>query len=290
MGAWRGVWGLRFKVGAGCAGQMCADAHSSKAALPPKKGRRPSPVGASYLPAVGARFGDCARSGSARCLGCPMWWTEQDRRTVEAAMDVGEKQGDVGGDMAPGGFGAPVQSAPDALPCGALWPYGAAAWERLVRRATALLGAPCGPVAWSPDPEGVSRVTVWRSPEGIVRVGWVGDVCVSLSWDGESLVAPDGAAPIGGWPERWSVGWSTGTPWARSVWGVVLASPGTLSYGGVAKALGRPGASRAVGRALGANPLAPLVPCHLPVRGDGGLGGFRWCVVRKACWRDQEGL
>lgn len=209
----------------------------------------------------------------------------------------------------------PTVDAAGALPGGLHWPYGAAAWERLVGRATSLLGAPCSPVSWSPDPEGVPRMMVWRAPEGPVRVGWVGDVCVSLSWDGldidarAGLVRADGgpqrtgvpwedAGVVGAveeawletWPDRWSVGWASGTPWARAVWGAVLSSSCSLSYGDVARVLGRPGASRAVGRALGTNPLAPLVPCHLPVRGDGGLGGFRWGVGRKARWRARDGM
>lgn len=50
---------------------------------------------------------------------------------------------------------------------------------------------------------------------------------------------------------------------------------GTLtSYGGLAAAAGRPRAARAVGRAVGANPVPIVVPCHRVVAGDGSLGGF----------------
>ena len=48
----------------------------------------------------------------------------------------------------------------------------------------------------------------------------------------------------------------------------------TVSYGELARRIGRPGAARAVGRALGANPWPLLVPCHRVLRADGGLGGF----------------
>jgi len=48
----------------------------------------------------------------------------------------------------------------------------------------------------------------------------------------------------------------------------------TLSYGELARRIGRPGAARAVGRAVGANPWPLLVPCHRVLRADGGLGGF----------------
>src|SRR5512145_2201901 len=46
------------------------------------------------------------------------------------------------------------------------------------------------------------------------------------------------------------------------------------TYGALAVALGKPGAARAVGRAVGANPFAPAVPCHRVVRDEGSLGGY----------------
>jgi methylated-DNA-[protein]-cysteine S-methyltransferase len=48
----------------------------------------------------------------------------------------------------------------------------------------------------------------------------------------------------------------------------------TRSYGDIARALGEPGAARAVGQALGANPLAVIVPCHRVLAADGSLHGF----------------
>ncbi|EIE97742.1 methylated-DNA--[protein]-cysteine S-methyltransferase [Saccharomonospora glauca] len=48
----------------------------------------------------------------------------------------------------------------------------------------------------------------------------------------------------------------------------------TVTYGDVAAALGEPYAARAVGRALGANPFAPIVPCHRVLAANGGIGGF----------------
>ena len=60
-----------------------------------------------------------------------------------------------------------------------------------------------------------------------------------------------------------------------------IPSGRTRSYAGVAAALGRPSAARAVARACASNPLAGLIPCHRVVRGDGGLGGYRWGLKRK---------
>jgi O6-methylguanine-DNA--protein-cysteine methyltransferase len=49
----------------------------------------------------------------------------------------------------------------------------------------------------------------------------------------------------------------------------------------VAQAAGVPGAERAVGNAVGANPVAWLIPCHNVLRADGSLGGYQWGVERK---------
>jgi AraC family transcriptional regulator of adaptative response/methylated-DNA-[protein]-cysteine methyltransferase len=62
----------------------------------------------------------------------------------------------------------------------------------------------------------------------------------------------------------------------------------TRSYGEVARAMGQPGAARAVARACAANPAALLIPCHRVVRGDGQPGGYRWGSQRKRALLDQE--
>ena len=55
----------------------------------------------------------------------------------------------------------------------------------------------------------------------------------------------------------------------------------TTTYGQLARRLGRPGGSRAVGRALATNPVSLAVPCHRVVRSDGTPGGYAWGVDRK---------
>lgn len=67
------------------------------------------------------------------------------------------------------------------------------------------------------------------------------------------------------------------------VWEALRAIPygETCSYGDVAKRIGRPAAVRAVARACATNPVALLVPCHRVIRGDDGLGGYRWGIERK---------
>jgi AraC family transcriptional regulator of adaptative response/methylated-DNA-[protein]-cysteine methyltransferase len=60
------------------------------------------------------------------------------------------------------------------------------------------------------------------------------------------------------------------------------------TYGEVAKAIGEPGASRAVGAACGANKVALVIPCHRVIRGDHGMGGYRWGTERKTALLDSE--
>ena len=74
-----------------------------------------------------------------------------------------------------------------------------------------------------------------------------------------------------------------GTPFQREVWQALLAIPrGTVTtYSDIANAIGRPKSARAVANAIGANPIAWLIPCHRVIRSDGSLGGYRWGLPRK---------
>lgn len=75
----------------------------------------------------------------------------------------------------------------------------------------------------------------------------------------------------------------TATAFQWRVWDALTRIPAgeTRSYADIARAIGEPGAARAVGRACGANQLALIVPCHRVVRTDGSIGGWRWGVARK---------
>lgn len=81
-----------------------------------------------------------------------------------------------------------------------------------------------------------------------------------------------------------------GSPFELAVWRELLTIPPgtTRSYADMARALGRPGASRAVGRANGANRLAIIVPCHRVVRADGTLCGYGGGVWRKRWLLEHE--
>ncbi|MCG8519434.1 MAG: methylated-DNA--[protein]-cysteine S-methyltransferase [Pseudomonadales bacterium] len=77
--------------------------------------------------------------------------------------------------------------------------------------------------------------------------------------------------------------WVQGTNFQVQVWRALLQlAPGHLaSYRDVAVAIGRPTAARAVGTAIGANPVALAIPCHRVLRQGGELGGYRWGETRK---------
>jgi AraC family transcriptional regulator of adaptative response/methylated-DNA-[protein]-cysteine methyltransferase len=79
-----------------------------------------------------------------------------------------------------------------------------------------------------------------------------------------------------------------GTAFQIRVWAYLQQIPcgETRSYKDVAKALGS--GARAVARACAANRLALLVPCHRVIRGDGGLGGYRWGIERKRLLLSKE--
>jgi AraC family transcriptional regulator of adaptative response/methylated-DNA-[protein]-cysteine methyltransferase len=74
-----------------------------------------------------------------------------------------------------------------------------------------------------------------------------------------------------------------GTDFQLKVWEALLKIPmGQLAtYGNIAKQLQNPNASRAVGTAIGDNPVAFLIPCHRVIQSSGALGGYHWGVSRK---------
>jgi methylated-DNA-[protein]-cysteine S-methyltransferase len=84
----------------------------------------------------------------------------------------------------------------------------------------------------------------------------------------------------------------TGTPFQRRVWEALRAIPygETVSYGELARRIGKPSAVRAVGRANGANPIAVIVPCHRVIGANGTLTGYGGGLDRKAKLLALEGV
>jgi AraC family transcriptional regulator, regulatory protein of adaptative response / methylated-DNA-[protein]-cysteine methyltransferase len=81
-----------------------------------------------------------------------------------------------------------------------------------------------------------------------------------------------------------------GTNFQVQVWRALLElAPGaTVTYSALARQLGLEKGARAVGNAVGANPIAWVIPCHRVLRAGGGLGGYRWGTARKQMIRRWE--
>ena len=77
--------------------------------------------------------------------------------------------------------------------------------------------------------------------------------------------------------------WVKGTNFQVQVWRSLLTIPfGEMTtYQRLAEQMGRPTAARAVGNAVGKNPIGYIIPCHRVIRESGELGGYRWGVERK---------
>ncbi len=83
-----------------------------------------------------------------------------------------------------------------------------------------------------------------------------------------------------------------GTPFQLDVWKAMIAIPKgtTASYQNIATSIGRDLAVRAVGTAIGHNPISIHVPCHRVIRTGGGLGGYLWGLDVKRALLREEGL
>ncbi|QNL51039.1 methylated-DNA--[protein]-cysteine S-methyltransferase [Olivibacter sp. SDN3] len=82
-----------------------------------------------------------------------------------------------------------------------------------------------------------------------------------------------------------------GTDFQLKVWESLLKIPmGKLAtYGSIAQRIGKPSASRAVGSAIGSNPVAFLIPCHRVIQSTGTFGGYMWGSTRKTAIIGWEG-
>ena len=110
------------------------------------------------------------------------------------------------------------------------------------------------------------------------------------SWPHANIVADDTHASalsarifLNADPDRPLKLWVKGTNWQVQVWRALLKVPfgGLASYKTLAEKVGATGAYRAVGNAVGSNPVAPIIPCHRVIRETGALGGYRWGSTRK---------
>lgn len=117
-------------------------------------------------------------------------------------------------------------------------------------------------------------------------------------WPGAKLVRDDGAVRVDAETLEARLGGTLrpiglvlkGTPLQLKVWEALLQIPEgrVVAYGDLARSLGAPGAARAVGTAIGQNPVGVLVPCHRVIQKSGALGGYRWGLPRKQALLGRE--
>ena len=120
----------------------------------------------------------------------------------------------------------------------------------------------------------------------------------TLQWKPEAIAAlaeriwPPEGAPQGRKADQTLKVWVRGTAFQLQVWRALLAlgAAERTSYGALAERIGQPGAARAVGTAVGANPIAWLIPCHRVLRAGGELGGYHWGTERKRTMLAWEAL
>lgn len=81
-----------------------------------------------------------------------------------------------------------------------------------------------------------------------------------------------------------------GTPFQEHIWKILMHIPtgSTKTYKDIAILAGNPKASRAVGQAIGSNPVGVLIPCHRVISSNGHLGGFYWGIDIKKKWLESE--
>lgn len=84
----------------------------------------------------------------------------------------------------------------------------------------------------------------------------------------------------------------SGTPFQMQVWRALADIPAgrLVSYAALAKIIARPRALRAVGTAVGQNPVSWAIPCHRVTRSDGGIGGYHWGAGVKRALLAREGV
>lgn len=148
-----------------------------------------------------------------------------------------------------------------------------------------------------PTPFGECVIAV--TPRGVCHLAFVHPVSrqealdrIRHDWPAATLVADQGATrgaaalafpPPGSSPTAGLTLHVKGTNFQLKVWRALLEIPtgSVTTYGALAAAVGDANASRAVGSAVGSNPVSYLIPCHRVIRSTGELGGYAWGPDRK---------
>lgn len=151
------------------------------------------------------------------------------------------------------------------------------------------------------QPSAASQFLLVQSPMGLLRLEATDNGLVAMDWVRAADASPAqgkgaGAAAFLRLGARWLAAYFkrhaplplpplslTGTEFQKAVWNLLAALPAgqITTYGEIAHMLDNPGACRAVGQAVGANPLPIFIPCHRVLAANGQLGGFSSGLPRK---------
>ena len=152
--------------------------------------------------------------------------------------------------------------------------------------------SPFGWVGVAKSPRGISRVVFGKSDEAEVEDSLLSGTKATKSKEGLSETVNLLQRYFSGDPVEFDLNLDlqAGTEFQQSVWRATCRIPyGEFrSYGWIAREIGKPLATRAVGSAEGANPLPIIIPCHRVVRSDGKLGGYSAGLHWKPKLLDQE--
>ena len=154
---------------------------------------------------------------------------------------------------------------------------------------------------YAPSPFGQALLAV--APRGLCGLGFVeqdGEAAAledlrrrwpAAAWVRDDALARRHAQEVFGHAARPPL-YLIGPPFHVQVWKALLRiAPGqTATYGQVAAWAGRPGAHRAAGAAIGANPISYLIPCHRAIGADRRLTGYHWGLARKAAMLGLEAV
>lgn len=156
-------------------------------------------------------------------------------------------------------------------------------------RCAAIIETPLGELLMTETPDGVSGLffrgqrhePAWEDTPPAAPARWEAQMRAWLRayFDGTRLPAPP------------PLSFTHGTALQHAVWQALLEIPraATSTYGEIARRLGLPRAARAVGAAIGRNPLSILVPCHRVVGSSGSLTGYAGGLRRKQWLLEHEG-
>ena len=151
-------------------------------------------------------------------------------------------------------------------------------------------------ISWSIVPTSFGEALIAETEKGICKVSFLGENDVAFSelqiaYQKAELVEDLGenSARLAKYLQDWEIPkekiqvYFRGTPFQIQVWRALLQIPSAqlCSYQDISQKIGRPKAFRAVGTAIGKNPIAYLIPCHRVIKGDGTMGNYRWQPERK---------